>query len=317
MSDAYPLSELTVVLGPPATVAPQFTDFQDAASRGERVAEHPWAHHEYAALNTLTARDGSINTQTLLETMIGGVLQVRALLADVERQWVRHEDGRLYAALTLCSEDVRPRAAGLALHEPALVEALNTLGASLSALDDRAWIRWSSRCDMDAGDPALLPRSAALVGQMAELVIRESPLGTLTGDDEAPLERELLTAIRLGREHADAPGAPITRELRALRHRDPMRAEWTRILMDAFYLGALDAGQFAHRDDLAGLAFLYVGKERADRLKANPEISPRFRGELAAKTFMTAYALERLAPTVSAALYDAMVGADRSGGRSR
>jgi hypothetical protein len=51
---------------------------------------------------------------------------------------------------------------------------------------------------------------------------------------------------------------------------------------------------------------LYVGKERSDRLKADPVVTPRFRGEIAAKTFMTAYALERLAPVVSGALFEAM-----------
>jgi hypothetical protein len=45
-----------------------------------------------------------------------------------------------------------------------------------------------------------------------------------------------------------------------------------------------------------------VGKERTDRLKADPFVSPRFRRELAARAFMTAYALQRLAPTVFTAL---------------
>lgn len=307
MSDAapYPLTALTVVLGPPAAHGDAFTDFQQAATAGAPVAEHPWAQHEYAALDALTARAGTIATHSLLETFVGGVLQVGVIAADVERQWVRHADGQLYASLTIVSEDLRPRAAALALHEPALVDALNAVGAQIATLDDRRWIRWSSRTTTDVDDGTVLPRSAALMGQIAELVIGESPVDSAEGDGETVLEPELLTAIRLGRAHADAPGAPITRELRALRHRDPMRTEWTRILMDAFYLGALDAAQLVDRRDEAerrGLAFLYLGKERVDRLKANPDVSPRFRGEMAAKTFLTAYALERLAPPISAAL---------------
>lgn len=303
-------SSLTVVLGPPASDAAAFADFQRAAAAGEAVAEHAWARHEYAALDALTAREGTIATHSLLETFLGGVLQVGVIAADVERQWVRHEDGQLYASLTVASEDVRPRAAGSALHDPALVDALNAVGEQIASLDDRAWIRWSSRSTDDVDDGTGLPRSAALMGQIAELVIRESPVGAVAGDGETALEPELLTAIRLGRAHADAPGAPITRELRAIRHREPMRTEWTRILMDAFYLGALDARQLATREQTEAresLAFLYLGRERVDRLKANPDVSPRFRGEMAAKTFLTAYALERLAPTISAALADYMM----------
>ncbi|MBY0491963.1 MAG: hypothetical protein K2R93_19130 [Gemmatimonadaceae bacterium] len=305
----YPLTALTVVLGPPRVASDAFADFQRAATAGEKVAEHPWAQHEYAALDALTAREGTIATHSLLETFVGGVLQVGVIAADVERQWVRHADGQLYASLTIVSEDVRPRAAGLAFHDPALVDALNAVGERIAALDDRVWIRWSSRTTHDVDDGTVLTRSAALMGQIAELVIRESPVSDANGNAETALEPELLTAIRLGRAHADAPGAPITRALRALRHHDPMRAEWTRILMDAFYLGALDAAQLVNRRDAAerqGLAFLYLGKERVDRLKANPDVSPRFRGEMAAKTFLTAYALERLAPAISAALCDYM-----------
>jgi hypothetical protein len=311
---SYPLSALTVVLGPPSQARATFDAFQQAAAAGMSVADHAWARHEYAALDALTAREGTIATHSLLERFVGGVLQVGVIAADVERQWVRHADGQLYASLTIASEDVRPRAAGLALHDPALVEALNAVGEQIATLDDRAWIRWSSRTTHDVDDGTVLPRSAALMGQIAELVIAESPVGAIAGDPaaddttasgETALEPELLTAIRLGREHADTPSAPITRELRALRHRDPMRTEWTRILMDAFYLGALDARQLAARDPSEqrdALAFLYLGRERVERLKANPDVTPRFRGEMAAKTFLTAYALERLAPTVSAAL---------------
>jgi hypothetical protein len=307
---AHPLTQLTVVLGPPRAPHGDFADFQQAASRGASVADHPWALHEVEALEALTHRDGSISTHTLLETLVGGVLQVGALIADVERLWVRHADGQLYAALTVCADDVRPRAAGLAFHDPTLMDALNTVSASIATLDNRAWMTWSSRTTHDPEDPSQLTRSASLVGAMAELVIRESPLVDAPAPAGAPselaLEPELLTAIRLGREHAGMPASTIGRELRALRHLDPMRSEWTRILMDAFYLGALDTTQLVHREELAGLAFLFVGKERTDRLKANPDISPRFRGELAAKTFMTAFALERLAPRVSAALWRAM-----------
>lgn len=301
-----PLASLTLVLGPPAADRATFDDFQRGAAAGDSVTEHPWAQHEYAALDALTAREGTIATHSLLETFVGGVLQVGVIAADVERQWVRHEDGHLYAALTIVSEDVRPRAAGMTLHEPALVETLNAVGERLATLDDRAWLRWSSCTTTDVDDGTVLPRSAALMGQIAELVIRESPVGAEASDGDTALEPELLTAIRLGREHADVPGAPITRELRALRHREPMRTEWARILMDAFYLGALDARQLADRETgeaRRSLAFLYLGRERVDRLKANPDVTPRFRGEMAAKTFLTAYALERLAPTISAALW--------------
>ena len=169
---------------------------------------------------------------------------------------------------------------------------------------------WSSRTEHDHDDAAHLPRAAALVGQMAGLVICDAPTpADLPPDASVALEPELLTAIRHGREHADLPSAPISRELRALRYRDPMRAEWTNILMDAFYLGALDAAPLEERvraGERAGLAYLFLGRERSERLKTNPEITPRFRGEIAAKTFVTAYALERLAPMVSAALFGAM-----------
>ncbi len=279
---------------------------------GERVAEHAWALHEYAALDALTARDGTIATHSILETFAGGVLQLNVIAADVERQWVRHEDGRLYASLTLASDDIRPRAAGLAMRDPAVIDALNEVSDRIASLDDRAWIRWSSREVPSLRESDVLHRSASLMGQIAELVIAESPMSASSGDGETSLEPELMTAIRLGREHADAHGAPITRELRAIRHHDPMRAEWTRILMDAFYLGALDTTQLAGRanpDELAGLAFLYLGKERVDRIKANPDITPRFRGEIAAKTFLTAYAMERLAPRNSRALWACVSGA--------
>jgi hypothetical protein len=75
--------------------------------------------------------------------------------------------------------------------------------------------------------------------------------------------------------------------------------------MDAFFLAAQSPervrAQVAEAD-AAALAYLFVGKERTDRLKADPFVSPRFRRELAARAFMTAYALQRLAPTVFTAL---------------
>ncbi|WP_026849871.1 hypothetical protein [Gemmatimonas phototrophica] len=309
-SPPHLLSALTLVLGPPREPSPLFTEFQAGAQQGVSVADHAWAHHEHEALTALTHRDGSISTHTLLETLLGGVLQIGVLVADVERSWVRHADGQLYAAVTIVSEDVRPRAGGLALHDPSLVEALNAVSDTIATLDGRAWMQWSSRSWLDPEDPAQLSRSAALVGKMAEVVIQDSPAGLESaGDTEVELEAELLVAIRYGRAHADLPSAALTRELRALRHLDPMRPEWTRIVMDAFFLGALDTAQLQERvrtHDAAGLAFLYLGKERSDRLKVSPEVSPRFRGEIAAKTFMTAYALERLAPVVSAALLDVM-----------
>jgi hypothetical protein len=311
----YAITDLTVVLGPPNGDRSAFDDFQSSAHEGQAVVDHAWANHEYAALDALTHRNGTIATHTILETMLGSVLQVATLCADVERQWVRHADGLLYASLTISSEDVRPRAAGLALHDPALVDALNGVAGTISALDGRAWITWSSRTWHDGAEASsvdTLRRAAALVGEMAALVIGDSPLGSLRSEDSdaapVPLVEELLVAVRHGRAHAERPSLPLTRELRALRHRDPMRAEWTRITMDAYYLAALDPATVRERiggsegEALqgAGLAYLFLGAERTARLKADPDVTPRFRGELAAKTFMTAYALERLAPRVSA-----------------
>jgi hypothetical protein len=57
------------------------------------------------------------------------------------------------------------------------------------------------------------------------------------------------------------------------------------------------------REDAAGLAFLYLGRKRTDLLKQSGEVTPRFRRELVAKTFMTSYALERLAPSMSRELF--------------
>lgn len=307
----HPVTELTIVLGPPSAPNADFAEFQAHAASGGAVADHVWAHHEYAALDALTHRDGPIANHTLIETMVGGVLQVPVLFADVDRQWVRHADGQLYASLTIASADVRPRAAALALHDPALVEALNGLASTISALDGREWIAWSSRTWHDEGRDEVLTRAARLVGDMATLVITDSPFGDAPaeGDAPVPLLDELLVAIRHGRAHAERPTAAITRELRTLRHLDPMRAEWARITMDAFYLAALDPSSLRERmgqGDAAGLAYLFLGTERTERLKVNPELTPRFRGEIAAKTFMTAYALERLAPMQSRLLHEVM-----------
>jgi hypothetical protein len=52
----------------------------------------------------------------------------------VDRQWVRHADGDLYAALSVNAADVRPRAAGRTLHDAALVEALNAVADPITAL---------------------------------------------------------------------------------------------------------------------------------------------------------------------------------------
>lgn len=300
----YPLTDLTVVLGPPLGHDESFLDFQARAHRGESVIEHPWAHHEYAALDALTQREGPISRPTLIETFVGSVLQVSVIIADLERQWVRHADGQLYVALTIGSEDVRPRAAGLALHDPTVVDALNAVAQTISTLDDRAWMTWSSRTWHDTGDEAHARRTGAVVAELAASVLagRATP-----GEEPLPLVDDLLAAIRLGRRLADTPHDPIVRELRALRHVDPLRVEWARIAMDAFYLGALDVAELPARsrgEEGQGLAYLYLGKERSDRLKADPLISHRFRGEIAAKTCMTAYALERLAPSVSQALFD-------------
>ena len=305
-STSYPLSALTVVLGPPLDGRRTFVDFQECSQRGASVVDHQWAQHEHAALDALTHREGPISTHTLLETLLRGVLQVDTIIADVDRQWVRHADGQLYAALTVCSEDVRPRAAGNALHDPSLVDALNALSHTIAQVDGREWMQWSSRTWYDDGDPIHEARTVELV----------RALGALTTDvvpaiDEAPIElvNDLRRAIVSGRTLADTPRVELARELRALRHVDPLRVEWARIAMDAFYLGALDVGSLHERlrgEDRAGLAYLYLGKERTDRLKANPEITPRFRNEIAAKTLMTAYALERLAPSVSQRLYAVM-----------
>lgn len=202
----YALTELTVVLGTPTHLAAPFAEFQQRAGEGANVTEHAWALHEYAALDALTHRDGSIKTHTILETILSSVLGADVIVLDVDRRWVRAEDGHLYTALSICTEDIRSRA----------------------------------------------------------------DVGSLSG----PRFLEALTA-------------------------------------DALYLGALDLSLMRHRlagENAVGLAFLYLGKQRADLLKQSGEITPRFRREIVAKTFMTSCALERLAPRLSGELFAFMRG---------
>lgn len=311
MSSApYLLTDVTLVLGPPTSASAAFADFQLLAARGDAVAGHAWEAHEYAALDALTMRDGAVDSRTLLETMVGGVLQVAVVIADVERQWVRHADGQLYAALVFNADDVRPRAAAMALHQPEAVDALNSVSSALADLDGRAWLAWSSVSRHDVESDEQTKRTVALVSRIADTVLSE-PTAVALGTDEAPLDLriDLLAAIRLGVRHADHPQLPLASELRALRHGDPLRYEWSQVSMDAFFLAAQSPARvktLAPDDEATGLAYLYVGRERTDALKANPYISPRFRGELAARAFMTAYALHRMAPVVSLALLEQM-----------
>jgi hypothetical protein len=309
-TSSYPLTECTFVLGPPLHERARFAEFQTLALQGGAVAEHAWALREHAAVDALALRDGGVGTHTLLETMVGGVLQVGVIIADVERRWVRHADGQLYPALTFNTEDVRPRAAAVALQQPAAVNALNALGGSLSALDGREWLAWSSRHWFDHGGDEQLRRTTNLIAEIADAVLTTTPAAG-RGDDEAPIELlgDLLHAIRLGVHHADRPQLPLSQELRTLRYLDPLRYEWNRLSMDAFILSAQPMERVRVQEtvqEAAGLAYLYLGKERTDRLKADPYVTPRFRAEIAARTFMTAYALHRLAPMVSQQLLDTM-----------
>jgi hypothetical protein len=301
------LTELTLVLGPPLHERQCFDTFQTQAAGGDNVTEHEWVQREHTALDALTARADAISTHTLLETMVGSVLGVAVIIADVERQWVRHADGHLYVALTFNVADVRPRAAGVALQQPDAIDALNAVAASLATLDGRAWLAWSSRSWLDPLAPEQGHRAAQLMAQIAEAV--------LAGHDESDpnaaveLRDDLLRAITLGAAHADRSQLPMAAELRALRHLDPLRVEWEQVAMDAYFLGAKTIERVRERGaspDAAGLAYLFLDRTRVERLKADPHITPRFRGEIAARTFMTAYALQRLAPQVSVALRDVM-----------
>jgi len=300
------LTDLTLVLGPPLHDRAPFDAFQSLASRGDGVTEHEWVRHELAAIDALTARDGAISRHTLLETMVGSVLRVAVIIADVDRQWVRHADGQLYAALSFNTEDVRPRAASLALQQPGSVEALQEVAVPLATLDGREWLAWSSRSWQGHATAEQTQRTATLMARIADAVLAASP-GASTAEAEPRLELldDLLCAIRLGRDHADRPQLPLAQELRALRHRDPLRHEWQRLTMDAVFLAAQPTDR-VHAEGAAGLAYLYLDRERVQRLKADPFITPRDRGEIAARTFMTAYALHRLAPVVSETLLAVM-----------
>ena len=300
------------MLGPPTHLAAQFAEFQQRAAAGANVTEHAWALHEYAALDSLTHRDGSVKTNTILETMLSSVLGAAVLVLDVDRRWVRAEDGQLYAALAMCSEDIRSRAEVGSLSGPGFLEALNAAAETIAPLDGRAWIRWSSRAWEDAMSPDHVERSATLVVQIADAVVGSAPVAEdAVTDLEIDLAGELVQAIEAGRDAANDEGGTIAQELRALRYVDPLRTEWASVTADALYIGALDISlvrQRIAREDAAGLAFLYLGTQRADLLKQSGEITPRFRREIVAKTLMTSYALERLAPHVSRELFEFMRG---------
>ncbi len=311
------LTELTIVLGAPALARESFDDFQRRALIGENVTEHEWALHEYAALDTLTYRDGSVKSHTVLETMIGSVLGADVIVLDVDRRWVRAEDGQLYTSLSLCSQDIRARTDVPSLSAPAFLEALNAAAHTIASLDGREWIRWSTRPWHDGESAATtaqpIEQSAALVLQIAESVIG------MTGDTESDrhghaidIAAELVQAIAHGRDAAGDESGALSTQLRALRFVDPLRTEWSHVTADALYVGALSLATVRSRitsDAAAGLAFLYLGKRRSDELRASEDITPRFRREIIAKTFMTSYALERLAPKLSGELLAFMRGA--------
>jgi hypothetical protein len=311
-SPPYALTEITVVLGPPTHLGAPFGEFQQRAAAGANVTEHAWALHEYAALDALTHREGSVKTHTLLETMLSSVLGADVLVLDVDRRWVRAEDGHLYTALSICSEDIRSRADVGSLSGPRFLEALNAAAQTIAQLDGREWIRWSSRAWEDALLPEHVERSATLVLQIAEAVVGVTPVTQdAVTDLEIDLAGELVQAIEAGRDAANDEGGPLAQALRTLRFADPLRTEWASVTADALYIGAFDITHMRHRiarEDAAGLAFLYLGKQRSDLLKQSGEITPRFRREIVAKTFMTSYALERLAPMVSRELFEFMRG---------
>jgi len=310
---AHPLTDVTLVLGPPLHESPAFHEFQQQVADGRGMADHPWVSHEHDAVNSLTVRDGTVATHTLLETIVGGVLGVEVIIADVERQWVRHADGQLYAAVTFSADDVRPRAAGRALQQEAAIEALNAVGVSLSSLDGRAWLAWSSRTTTDAPDDEQTTRTTRLMGAIADALFeghdrRDVPAAAAEAA-EVDVTDDLLRAIALGCRHAEHGGAPVIKELRWLRHRDPLRFEWLNVHMDAFFLAALPAEQIEAtlaNEAPGALAFLYIGRDRTERLKADPFITPRFHRELAVRSYLTAYALQRLAPQISQRLLVAM-----------
>lgn len=300
------LTELTVVLGPPTHLAAQFDEFQQRARAGDNVTEHAWALHEYAALDALTHRAGSVKTHTILETMLASVLGADVVVLDVDRRWVRAEDGQLYTALAMCSEDIRAREHVASISAPAFLEALNAAAVTIAQLDGREWIRWSSRAWADADIADRVERSAQLVVQIAHAV-----LGSASTPEHAVIDlaTELVQAIRHGRDAAGDEAGAISQQLRGLRFKDPLRTEWANVTADALYVGALSISQVRARvstEPAAGLAFLYLGTQRSDLLKQHGEITPRLRREIVAKTFMTSYALERLAPKMSHELFQLM-----------
>lgn len=321
------LTDITLVLGPPRHDTAAFDDFQQLAELGDAVSDHAWAAHEHTAIDALTARDGGITTPTLLETIVGGVLGVNVIIADVSRCWVRHADRRLYVAVRFNCEDVRPRAAGVALQQEATIETLNAVAATLSELDGREWLAWSSHSWQDAGGAEQLARTSALMAEIAAHVLgdassdavkHEGATAEPVPDAAVDLTADLVRAIAAGHAHAglvhasDAPHT-LVQTLRALRLHDPLRFEWQLVSMDAFFLGAQPLTRVREtmnsaerRAEAAGLAFLYIGKDRTDRLKADPWITPRFRRELVARAYLTAYALRRLAPAVAQTLLDVM-----------
>jgi len=201
------------------------------------------------------------------------------------------------------------------------------VASTLSELDGRAWLAWSSHSWSDTGGEDHLARTATLMADIAAHVLGDPASGTAGAEggaveqapDEAPdaaidLTADLVRAIAAGHAHAghvhaDDAHHTLGQTLRVLRLHDPLRFEWQLVSMDAFFLGAQQPARV--RDsmgsaDAAGLAFLYIGKDRTDRLKADPWITPRFRRELVARAYLTAYALRRLAPVVAQTLLDVM-----------
>lgn len=320
---AADLTELTVVLGSPTLEHESFDDFQRRALIGEAVGEHPWALHEYAALDALMYRDGSVKTHTILETMIGSVLGADVLVLDVDRRWVRGEDGQLYTSLSVCSHDIRARESIATLSAPEFLTALNSAADTIASLDGRNWIRWSSRAWSDDALRAALGNTdvspaeqiAGLMTRIADEVVNVgTDIGTSTSTETEAIDlaSELVTAIENGRACANDESTNLSATLRALRFVEPLRTEWSSVTADAIFLGALNLSDVRARitpDAAAGLSFLYLGKRRSDDLRQSENITPRFRREILAKTFMTSYALDRLAPKLSAELFGFMCGA--------
>ncbi len=236
-STAFTPTELTLVLGAPIHLAGHFEEFQQRAAAGETVTEHVWAQHEYAALDALTHRDGTVKTHTILETMLSGVLGAAVIVLDVDRRWVRAEDGQLYTALSMCSENIRSRAEVDSLSAPAFLDALNAAAVTIAQLDGREWIRWSSRAWTDDGTSGTVEGSAQLVAQIADAVLGRAPANE---DAAIDLASELVQAIRHGRDAAGDEAGAISQQLRRLRFVDPLRTEWSSVTADALYVGALD-----------------------------------------------------------------------------